>query len=252
MPRNSLKRFVVPPKQIRGSTITLDDPQELHHLRAVLRLKPGDRLICFDGQGSEYLGTIDRQTSQQVVIRIENQLRLSTEQDPLTLWLVQALPKSARFDWVVQKATELGVSRISPLITQRTIVRPSSAGAEAKRTRWQRIAQAAAKQCRRATIPTVDAPRRFEEVVTAFSSDSLVLIPTLESSTIPIGQVLKAASRVTEVVILIGPEGDFTADEVALAKAHGAQPVSLGPLTLRAETAALASLAVVRYALAPR
>jgi 16S rRNA (uracil1498-N3)-methyltransferase len=240
-------RFFVPPSNIRGSTIIIDDQRELHHLRDVLRLGLGDQVICFDGLGNEYRGTITQDASREFIVQVERQLCKASNE--LTVWLAPGLLKADRFDWVVQKATELGVSRISPVISRHTVVRPDSKFCEAKVTRWQRIAREAAKQCGRTTIPTIDPPQSFETAVTLLKSVPLILLPTLVVTTIPLRELLTAHTALTQVAIVIGPEGDFSREEIAFAEAHGARPVSLGPLTLRAETAALATIAVLHYAL---
>ena len=297
----TLHRFFVPPSQIRGSTISLDDPQQIHHLRDVLRLGVGDQLMAFDGQGSQWLGTIARAGARRVVIHLDEPR--DRPERSVAVWLGQALLKADRFEWVIQKATELGVAALSPLITRHTVVRLSSEQALTRRQRWQRIATEAAKQCRRATIPVIHPPLSLEALLRQVAAPaccdtpsaawkvpprsaegaSLILIPTLSVTTIPLQEVLSAHQAPQEVephgqargaeprtegpaprpihpkthpgspgawvVALIGPEGDFSPEEVALAERFGARPVSLGPFTLRAETAAIATMAMLQYAL---
>ena len=239
-------RCFVPPHKIRRSTITIDDPQQVHHIRDVLRLGVGDQLTCFDGQGSEYLGTVIRISPRRLLIEVDRKVQQS--QTSLSVWLATGLLKADRFEWVVQKATELGVARLSPLVTSHTVVRPHPFR-EAKLLRWQRIAQEAAKQCGRSTIPSVDPPRTVQAFLPLVEGVSLILMPTLAVTTVPLSEVVKTSASAKEVVILIGPEGDFSREEVALAQRSGARPVSLGPLTLRSETAALATVAILQYAL---
>jgi len=245
--RSKIYRFFVPPHNIRGSSITIDDPRERHHIRDVLRLRVGDQLMCFDGLGSEYVGTITQSTSRRLIIRIDRRAR--KEISRLTIWLAQGLPKADRFDWVVQKATELGVARVSPLVTQHTVVRPNPEQGRAKQQRWQRIAREAAKQCGRTTIPVIDPPQSFQTAIRLLEALPLILMPTLLVTTIPLRELLTAHTALTQVAIVIGPEGDFSREEIAFAEAHGARPVSLGPLTLRAETAALATIVILSCAL---
>lgn len=238
--------------------ISLDDPRQIHHLRDVLRLGLGDQIVAFDGQGSQWLGTIARAGARRVVIQLGQQRDRPVEQ-AVSLWLGQALLKADRFEWVVQKATELGAATLSPLVTRHTVVRLSSEQAIARRQRWQRIATEAAKQCQCATIPVIDLPQSLEALLRRAQRASLILIPTLSVTTIPLQEVLSArqagrpaeasAQAGREVVVLIGPEGDFSSEEVALAEKFGARPVSLGPRTLRAETAAIATLAILQYTL---
>lgn len=242
--RSKSYRCFVPPERIHRSTITIDDAQQLHHIRDVLRLKIGDRLACFDGQGREYAGTIVEQAATGLLIRIDRVHARS--QRRVNLWLALGLLKTDRFDWVVQKATELGVTRISPLLTSRTVVRPHHCS-QGKFMRWQRIATEAAQQSGRTTIPQIDPPQSFEALLPCLERHSVMLMPTLAVTALSLSDVLKDVPSAAEVAVLIGPEGDFSREEVAQAQAHGARPVSLGPLTLRAETAALATLSIVSY-----
>jgi len=240
-------RFFVPPQKIRGSTIIIDDQRELHHLRDVLRLGLGDQVICFDGLGNEYRGTITQDARHEFIVQVERQLCKASNE--VTVWLAPGLLKADRFDWVVQKATELGVARVSPLMTQHTVVRPNPEQGRAKQQRWQRIAREAAKQCGRTTIPVIDPPQSFQTAIRLLEALPLILMPTLLVTTIPLRELLTAHTALTQVAIVIGPEGDFSREEIAFAEAHGARPVSLGPLTLRAETAALATIVILSCAL---
>ena len=228
--------------------VTLDDPQQIHHLRDVLRLGVGDQIMAFNGQGSQWLGTIVRVSARRVVIQLEQQRDRPVER-AVSVWLGQALLKADRFEWVIQKATELGVATLSPLVTRHTVVRLSSEQAITRRQRWQRIATEAAKQCQRATIPVIDPPQSLEAFLRRMQRPSLILIPTLSVTAIPLQEVLPARQAGREAVALIGPEGDFSPEEVALAETFGARPVSLGPYTLRAETAAVALLAILQHVL---
>ena len=244
----SLPRVFVSSSHVRGSTITLDDPAQLHHLRDVLRLKPGDEVACFDGQGTEWTGTISQAGPKKLVIQVTGQ---RTEPRGVDIWVAPAMLKADHFEWMVQKVTELGVARLSPLATTHTVVKLSGDQAHARHARWERIALAAAKQCQRSTIPAIDPVQSLESFLRAAEPRASVLIPTLAVTAIPLREVLAQLMPGRAVAVLIGPEGDFTADEVALAERFGARPVSLGPLILRAETAAVAATAMLQYALHP-
>lgn len=203
--------------------------------------------MCVDGHGREYLGKIARLTSKELTVRIDRAEH--TKSLGAEVWLACALVKGERFDWMVQKTAELGVARVSPLLTERTVVRLTDEQGQRKRARWQRIAEEAVKQCGRSTLPLIEPPCRFERFLPRLRGTPLVLIPTLEAGTVPLQEALKKHHDVKKVAVLIGPEGDFSREEIASAVACGAQPVSLGPLTLRTETAALAVLAVLSYEL---
>jgi 16S rRNA (uracil1498-N3)-methyltransferase len=240
-------RFLISPRNVHGSTITVDDPQELHHLRVVLRLTRGDRVCCFDGGGMEYVGTITRSSPRQLAVAIQTQVR-AAEEHP-RIWLAHSLIKGPRVDWVLQKATELGVARLTPLLTERTVIRLSEEESRKKTARWNRIIQEAAKQCGRSTLPILDSPQPFGSLLPSLNRVPLVLLPTLTIEAKPLRDELRAVSGITEVAVLIGPEGDFSLEEIQQAIKHGAHPVSLGRLTLRTETAALSTLAILHYAL---
>lgn len=243
-------RVLIEPSRIQGSVVTIDDPAQVHHLLHVLRVQPGQPVRCFDGAGTEYHGILRHASSRTAVIDVE---RVTHEPDAgCRLWLVQSLIKRDRFEWLLEKATELGVARISPMVTERTVVRPPAVRADARSSRWLRIVQAAAKQCGRATVPLLDPITPLKELLPQLQPVPLVLIPTLETTAaLPLPKLVAAHGRLKDVAVLIGPEGDFTRDEVARAERYGAQPASLGRLTLRAETAAIAVLASLQYAAQP-
>jgi len=241
-----VNRFVVSSQNIHGATLRIDDPREVRHLRQALRLKRGDPLECFDERGITYRGVISFVAADQVVVGIEE--RVAAPVPAFHVWLAQSVLKTDRFEWVVQKATELGVERIVPLVTQRTVVRVARDGGGAKQARWQRIAQEAAKQCQRASVPVVEAPQPFASCVSSITPGLSVLIPTLAMPTRPLRTVLESTATPPQGwLVFIGPEGDFTPAEVRLAHERGAIPVSLGTRTLRSETAAVAVLAILNY-----
>lgn len=240
-----MPRVLVPPSAIQRNTVTVTDPHELHHLLDVLRVRVGDRLECIDGAGRTYVGPILRCSRGRIVMEISE--RVEDRAASVTVTLAQALIRPERFEWVIQKATELGVEAISPLVTQRTLIRPPKGHLDHKLARWQRIIREAAKQCGRATLPTIEPPQEFRVVVDSLDPQAYILMPTLVTTARSLNEELKTRSGVRTSVVLIGPEGDFTPEEVALAQRHGARPVSLGGLTLRSETAAIATLAILRH-----
>jgi len=163
---------------------------------------------------------------------------------PLPLILFQSLLKREKFEWILQKGTEIGVTRFVPLVTQRSLVQ-QTAVKPAKMARWRKIITEAAEQCRRGRIPRLDEPRTLPAALAMLPADTLALIPWEEEQRRPlpdVGNLTPAA-----LALFIGPEGGFAATEVALALEHGCQSVTLGPRILRAETAALASAAVLLH-----
>ena len=246
-----MQRVIVPPEAVRGDTVTIDDPGDVHHLLRVLRVKVGAPLECVDGHGHRYRGRISRCARSGLMMEIRERFQdaQAGAQAVPRLVLGQAIIRPERFEWIVEKATELGVGRISPLVTERTVIRLSGDQAERKRQRWARIAREATAQCGRSVIPTVDSPSSLEAFLDSLTPSPMIFIPTLAVNGSPLREALEARGPTASAVVLIGPEGDFTRGEVEMARRHGAVPVSLGRATLRAETAAIAVLAILRYAL---
>src|SRR3989338_3342788 len=225
-----MHRVLIPPEAVRTDQITIDDPRDVHHLARVLRVKPGEIIECFDGQGGTYRGRVTHADATRLTVTVDQRREEPIPRVRLTL--AQSLIPPAQFEWVLQKATELGAARIIPLVTSRTTIRPSSHGAPApaiatggpgrrRMERWRRIVAEAATQSGRATLPVVDDPVRFEDALRAFGSKD-VLLPTLVEPRVPLADHLKRLDRAADVVILIGPEGDFSPEEVSLAQRAGA------------------------------
>lgn len=246
-----MSRFYVPPKCVADGKIIIRG-NELHHAKDVMRLASGDAIAVFDGTGKEYHGVIQKADKEQMTIAIQKTLERKTGGCRLTL--VQALPKSDKMDLIVEKATELGVEKIIPTMTERTIVRPDTKKENLKVERWRKIALVAAKQCGRTTIPEIMPITGFEDSLKALTDSEIKIIPCLYENTKTLKEVLsEAKGRVLggdkSAAVFIGPEGDFTKKEIEEAKAIGAIPVSLGNEVLRSETAAICALSVLNYEL---
>jgi 16S rRNA (uracil1498-N3)-methyltransferase len=242
-----MSRVFISPDDVEGRLITIRDPRALHHLVRVLRVGLGDPIECLDGSGRAYQGRVLRRGSKELVVEIAGES--AGRSIPLEIHLGVALIRPERFEWMVEKATELGVSAILPLVTARTIVRVPVARVEARLQRWRRIAVEAAQQCGVARVPAVHPPQVFNEAVAALAGPSaLTLMPTLALKGAPLREALEGLRTQDRVAALIGPEGDFTPEEASEAQRHGARPVSLGALVLRTETAALALATALRYA----
>ena len=166
--------------------------------------------------------------------------------------LAQALIRQERFDWVIQKATELGVERIVPLMTAHTVIRPAKGQWPRKVVRWRLIAEEAAQQCGRSTVPAIDTPVPFARFVPSLVRRTGVVMPTLAVASTPLSRQLERWKGADAAIALIGPEGDFTRDEAVLAQRYGASLASLGQLTLRAETAAIVTLALLQHTMGTR
>ena len=241
-----MHRITIPTTAIQADRITVRDPKRLHHLLRVLRVKAGDRLQCVDGRGGIYAGPIIQCARSAVSVAIEVRNREAPVRAAVTL--AQAIIRPERFEWMIQKATELGVTSIIPTITSRTRIQSAGSLGGARLARWQRIAEEASAQCGRATIPTIEPPQPFDQVLERLGVHYGLML-TLASDAVPLEHHLGKLEDLQHVLLLIGPEGDFSLDEVQIAKQRGMHIVRLGRMILRAETAAIAVLAIVQQAL---
>ncbi len=217
-------------------------PELANHIGTVLRLTEGDEIILLDGTGNHYRGTIDqlgKQTSEVQII--EHWL---TEEQTIPLELIQGIPKGDKMETILQKGTELGVSRFTPVWSERSIPAPTASRQTKKQQRWQRIVSEAARQSRRPILPTCTLPCRLEEALTACQAELKLML--WEDGSSPLNTVLPEQTP-RDVAILIGPEGGFSPEEADLARSKGFIPVNLGPRILRTETAGFAVSAVLQY-----
>lgn len=223
--------------------------EEAHHITNVLRLKEGTMVALFDGFGFKTLGILVDVTNEKVMVELINDQVVNTEPD-LEVTLYQSLPKKDKFELIIQKATELGVYSIVPVITKRTIIHIDNEKAKKKLERWNKIAQEACKQSGRAYVPQISEPISFKTMLCGLKTE-LNLIPHEGETKKGLKQVLKSfkASIPKSIGIFIGPEGGWDKEEVEIAVKHGIIPVTLGPRILRTETASLAVLTMILYEL---
>jgi 16S rRNA (uracil1498-N3)-methyltransferase len=245
-----MRRFFVE-RLASNEKIVLITGKELHHLKDVLRLQNGDSVIVFDGKGREFAGSIKTVSKNEARIAIEKQLEALRE-SPFEIILAQGIAKSEKMEIIIQKATELGVSRIIPFIVSRVVPRTASEQITKKTQRWQSIALEAAKQCGRNVIPKIEEPKTFPEVLKGWDEYTKIIpwegVPTQSMGTRNnLKDILKMRS--SGCIVLIGPEGGFSDEEVAEAKKAGFMPVTLGPRILRTETAAISIAAIIQYEL---
>jgi len=256
-----MSRFYITPDSIVDKNTIVVSDKELHHIKDVMRLKAGDSVVAFDGQGKEFTGTIEEVTSRSLKIKIRSTKQITTQKLP-EVTLVQAIPKLDRMDYVIQKTTELGISSIIAVETARTIVHLDAAKLKHRMDRWNRIAVEASKQCGRSTIPKIEAALNFKDALKKIDHCDLKLIACLHKDVKKLYQACHCEALHTSDVcnlhtsdvckaeaisILIGPEGDFTEDEVKMAIDAGCVPVSLGPNVLRTDTAPVAALSILMY-----
>lgn len=255
-----MPRIYLPALSVTDNRIVLDGAQA-HYLFSVLRCKHGDELTIFDGKGNCVLTVIERADKREVIAEVLRHFPCDFE-SPVHIILVQGLLKGEKMDWVIQKTTELGVREIVPVITERSQVRETR-----KAARWRKIAEEASRQSGRSVVPEVHEPLEFKEFLrrsefnrpgdaeTRGCGDAKGFI-FWEDGGVSFNEAVKKISvspghpfTVSPIHLLIGPEGGFTHDEVALAEEKSFQVVSLGKRILRAETAAISAVALVQFLL---
>ena len=232
--RPHLPRFLIERGAAPGAVLALR-PDEAKHAR-VRRLGVGDAVAVFDGAGRSYLARIESLSRDGAAVRIESALPERAAESPLDLTLAVGTLKADRFDWVIEKATELGVTRIQPFISTHTLARPSAD----RQARWRQIALAAAKQCGRSAAPAIAGTIDFDAVVALPAALRLVFAE--DGSGVELATLTDSAP--TSLLIVIGAEGGFTPAELATARAQNCHLVDLGPRILRADTAALTALSL--------
>lgn len=219
---------------------------EANYVSRVLRLRAGDSLTLFDGGGGDYDGLVVAATRNRVRIEIGRHHPRERE-SPLQTTLVLGVSKGERMDIAVQKSTELGVSRIVPVMTRRTPVKLDVAQGQKRRERWHALATNASQQCGRNRVPEIDAPVEFANWVREADASGTALILDPGAAARLAG--LSSESDVTAITLLVGPEGGFDDGELTRATAAGFRPFSLGPRTLRTETAVIVALSVIQATL---
>jgi 16S rRNA (uracil1498-N3)-methyltransferase len=246
--RMATPRFYIPPHAWNPDRLALD-AGEVHHALDVLRMKAGDRATVFNGQGAE--ATVEFASVGKGSVTLKKISAAKTPPLACEITLGQAIPKGKNMELIVEKATELGAAAIAPLLSERTVVRADEAEAVSKRDKWQRVVIEAAKQCGQNWLPRVHKPQAPRDFFQSGEKFDLMLIASLQPDAVHLKKALAdfGPKKPARVLILVGPEGDFTPAEVNLAKNHGCRPVTLGPIILRTETAALYCLSVLSHEL---
>lgn len=243
----SANRFFVPKSGVKGELVRLS-LEQAHQIYHVLRLRPGDEIVVLDNSGTEYDVTLRAVMRREATGQILQKRPVRGEPE-VKITLFQSLLARDKFEWVLQKGTEVGVTRFVPILTQRSIVRARRIE-EKKLVRWERILTEAAEQSRRGCIPQLSRAARYGEAVSCLASFdvSLVAAPSRKATSLKnaLGSCRKTPSS---IALLIGPEGGFTEDEVTLACENGAFRIGLGQRILRTETAAVVASALILYEL---
>jgi len=285
-----MHRFYIAPEDWNPDSLVLGEA-EAHHARDVLRLQPGGRVVVFNGRGHEITAEIGKVSREEILLRKMHEARVPPL--PCQITLAQAIPKGKNMEVIVQKAVEIGAAEVAPLISERTIVHLEAKEAAQKQVKWQQVAIEAAKQSGQNWLPTVHLPKTPKEFFATLEAGvpaapkqreggspaqhsrmqpasasggplqktgpELRLIGSLQSDAAHLKTVLADSEREhhaqpASVLMCIGPEGDFTPAELNLARSNGCRPITLGPIILRVETAAIYCLSVLSYELlaAPR
>jgi 16S rRNA (uracil1498-N3)-methyltransferase len=236
-----MRRFFARPDQFDGDSVELS-AEETRHLRDVLRLRPGAEVSVFDGEGREFAAAVATISKNSSILKLLGEIRPASPESPLDLQLAAALLKSEKFDLVVQKAVELGVNRLTPLITHRCDVKLNERASRIDR--WQRIALEACKQSGRARLMTIDPPREFSILIGELAGDrSTAGVIFAERGGGDIGSITSE----NKMTALVGPEGGWEDEELKIARDAGLSVVTLGGRILRAETAAIAVAAILQH-----
>jgi 16S rRNA (uracil1498-N3)-methyltransferase len=246
-----MHRFYLPPENCRGPTLRLDG-REAHHALHVLRLKRGEPVTVLDGAGGKFFCTVENAAKVSLTLAVHE--KKSTAHLPCSITLLVAVPKAKIIESIIQKAVELGAHRIVPLLTERVVSQLDEEGAESKREKWRQVAIEAIKQCGAAWLPEIETPITLGEFLKRRDKFDLSLVGSLQKERrhpreCLIGFQAQHKRLPQSVGVWIGPEGDFTPDELQAIQAAGALPISLGRLVLRVETAAIYCLSILNYEL---
>jgi 16S rRNA (uracil1498-N3)-methyltransferase len=241
-----MRRFFLNRRVILSDRPTLTGP-DVRHIRTVLRLKPGEDIFLFDGEGSEYRARITSSTPKAIILSVlERSLSIS---EPLVeINIGQGLLKARKMDRIVRQVTELGIHTLTPVLAKRCVPKPRPERWAEKEQRWETIARESLKQCGRSKIPRFEPPTPFQELISVSRDCDVKIIFHQVSSGLETTLYHRDERTVRKVLALVGPEGGFTPDEVQTALEGGFVCVSLGPRILKADTAIVAACTILQYA----
>lgn len=239
---NSINRYYLPAEQWCSCELVLTG-DEAHHCVRVLRQKVGDWIVVFDGEGKSVKCQIVSADKSRVILEQDGPVVI--QERGFAIHLGQAIPKAGNMELIVQKAVELGIASIQPLSTKNTVAKAD----EKKVQKWQRIALEACKQCGQNWLPEVKPVKSVKEWLDAREKSELEVVAALDPRSEEMSQVLTSSNLVSSATLLVGPEGDFSQGEYDAVICSGFQPVSLGEIVLRVETATLYCLSVMKYEL---
>jgi 16S rRNA (uracil1498-N3)-methyltransferase len=246
-----MPRLFVEPTRLTEAVVTVSG-EDHRYLTRVLRVGAGDIVTLFDGEGQEADAVVTRMGPRALELKVELRRNMPGTRRP-ELTLIQGLTKGDKLDFIIQKATELGVNRILPVTTLRAVPRLETSKALAKRDRWLKIAREAARQCGRSDVPEVQAVVPLGAALAATGAEGLKLFlwegAKQTGLSGVLGPVVAGGARPTRITLAVGPEGGFADEEVEVARQHGFALTGLGPRVLRTETAPLVALSILGYVL---
>lgn len=240
-----MHRFYVNQDQFSADSITIIGT-DVNHIKNVLRMKQGDEILICNGQGKDYYCIINKVSEEKIVAQINSVKDTDTElKSKITLF--QGIPKKDKFELIIQKAVELGVAEIVPVMTSRVVVKlDDERKEEKKRQRWQAIAMEAAKQSGRGVVPTIQPVHSFFDAIKLLSKKDLALIPYEKANDMNYTRdILSKIKNYSSIGVFIGPEGGFDEEEIKVAMENNIKPITLGRRILRTETAGLAILSMM-------
>lgn len=243
-----MHKFFVNKNDINGDSAVISG-DDVKHIYKVLRLQVGDKVNINNCEGEEFLGEIEEISKKQVIVKFIKKLPLNNESN-VEVYLFQGLPKSAKMDLIVQKTTELGVKEVTPIVTERVVVK-NELGEFKKIDRWCRIALEACKQSKRSLVPKINTPIEFRSLLEVLKQMDLIIVPYENAEGYGIKKVVNNIDKdsIKKIGIIIGPEGGFEESEIEALEKLGAHIVTLGPRILRTETAGFVCMSLLMYEL---
>lgn len=235
-----MPRFPISTDQITNNQATITGT-DYRHISKVLRLKPGDDITLFDTESREHYGTIGEVGKNIIVVNI-HESKVVNRDSSIDITLLQGVPKADKMDYIIEKATELGVKRIVPVITERSQVRDRD-----RRDRWERIAVEASKQCGRTKPTIIENTLLFDKAVNTYNNSELAIILHVNSEVSAKNYIKNSLQAPQNIILFVGPEGGFTDNEVLISKEMGFIVLGLGPRVLRTETASISVLSILQF-----
>lgn len=235
-----MPRFPIEDNQVKDNEAFISGT-DYKHIVKVLRLKPGDPITLFDSSSTQYYCKIRVISKRDVIVDIEHTEQVNTE-SPIEITLLQGLPKDDKMDYIIEKATELGVSRIVPIITERAQIRERD-----RKKRWDRIALEASKQCGRTKPTIIENTLEFDDAAKYYGEKGLAIILHVDYEVSAKSYIKNSLQAPQNIILFVGPEGGFTDNEVLLGNKMGFMSLGLGPRVLRTETVSIAVLSVLQF-----